>query len=251
MATVPALERGMRTLELLVHERNPVGLSEIVRRTGIPTASCHAILHTLQELGYVSRRVSGRAHLWEPTLLLYHLGTTLVTRFGLRDVALPHLRTLAESLGCPAHAGVLVGSSVMYLEKAAAPSFIQFDTYPGKLSPFHLTALGRAIVAFLPAEEQAALLADLGPHVEQTLVAARASGYAVEDGEEVDGIGCVAAPVFGPGGAVSGSVGITGFSTDLFGGELPRVAAAVTAAAAAVSAGLGSPPSARVAVAAP
>ncbi len=248
MASVPALERGISVLELLVRERKPLSLSDVARRTGIPTASCHAILHTLRELGYVARRISGRTHEWEPTLLLYHLGSTLVTRLGLRDVALPHLHSLAESLGCPAHAGVLVGSSVMYLEKAAAPTFVQFDTYPGKLSPFHLTALGRAIVAFLPAQEQSALLESLPPHIEQILIAARATGYAVEDGEEVDGVGCVAAPVFGPAGAVCGSVGITGFSKDIFGANLPRVADAVAEKAAAVSSELGSPTAARVAV---
>jgi DNA-binding IclR family transcriptional regulator len=241
MSTVPAVRRAIQVLELLVHETKPLTLTDIAARTGIPTASCHSIMHTLLEEGYVSRRVEGRSQYYEPTLALYHLGSTVVSRFSIRDTAMPHLRDLAEALGVPAHLGVLVGQDVMYLEKAAAPSFIQFNTFPGKLTPFHITALGRAIAASLPDEERASLVANLEPNVDEALDASAARGYALEDSEEIDGVGCIAAPVFGADGHVVGSVGITGFSRDLFpGGGIPA-ADDVVAAANAISRELGAP----------
>lgn len=247
-ARVVAVERGLRVLELLVEEREPLTLRDIAERAGIPTASCHAILHTLEEQGYAARRIVGRSQFWEATLAIYHLGALLVGRLGLRDVALPQLRLLAERTGFPAHLGVLVGAEVMYLEKAAAPAFIQFDTYPGKLSPFHLTALGRAIAAQLPRDERETLTAGLPPSFAELLAQARARGFAVEDGDEVEGVGCVAAPVYGAAGDVRASIGITGFSAELFGPERAEgVIAAVLAAAREVSAALGHAP----AVAAP
>jgi len=243
MPSVPAVKRALGVLELLVHEDEPLSLSAIAQRTEIPVASCHAIMHTLLEEGYVVRRSEGRAQYWEPTLALYHLGATLVSRFGIRPVALPHLRELAADLGVPAHLGVLVGRDVMYLEKAAAPSFVQFDTFAGKRSPFHHTALGRAIVAFLPEQERELLLPGSGEGAELARVLAdvRRDGYAREDGEEAAGIGCVAAPIFGADGAVIASAGITGFSRELFPGDAVPAAAAVTRAAAAISADLGHP----------
>jgi DNA-binding IclR family transcriptional regulator len=237
--SVPAVKRALKALELLVSEGRPLTLSEIATRTQVPTASCHAIMHTLLESGYVTRRIEGRTQYWEPTLTLYHLGATIVSRVGIREIALPHLRDLSAALDLPAHLGVLVGSEVMYLEKAATPSFIQFDTFPGKLSPYHLTALGRAIAAALPDDQRSRLIDGHGPRLKQLLTEARKSGFAVEDGEEIEGVGCVAAPIFGPDGQVLASVGITGFSRDLFvAGEVPS-ASAVMDAARAISAELG------------
>jgi DNA-binding IclR family transcriptional regulator len=233
--TVPAVTRALGVLELLVYEGKPLALGEIVERTGIPTASCHAIMHTLLQAGYVTRRGEGRTQFWEPTMMLYALGATLGSRLRIRELAGPHLRELSAELGVPAHLGVLVGADVMYLEKAAAPSFIKFDTFPGKLSPFHVTALGRAIAAHLSADEREQLLKGLPARLGEVLAETRAAGFALEDSEETDGVGCVAAPVFGPDGRVLASVGITGFSSDLFpDGGIPSVAP-VRATAQAIS----------------
>jgi DNA-binding IclR family transcriptional regulator len=239
MPQVPAVKRALAVLELLVHEREPMTLADIAAKTGVPTASAHAIMHTLLEEGYVSRRVEGRTQRWEPTLAVYHLGSTLIARYGIRDVARPHLRELSQALGLPAHLGVLVGTDVMYLEKAAAESFIQFNTFPGKLSPYGITALGRAIAANLPAEEREPLLVGTAPGFDGLLDQVRETGYATEDSDEIDGVGCIAAPVFGLDGRVLGSVGITGFSRDLFPGDGIPAATAVTDTAAAISAELG------------
>jgi DNA-binding IclR family transcriptional regulator len=232
---VPAVTRALRVLELLVYEGEPLPLGEIADRIGIPKASCHAIMHTLLEAGYVTRRNEGRTQYWEPTMMLYALGATLGSRLRIRELAQPHLRALSAELGVPAHLGVLVGTDVMYLEKAAAPSFIRFNTFPGKLSPFHVTALGRAIAANLPADERRQLAEGLPADVERVLSETREAGLAIEDGEDIEGVGCVAAPVFGPDGRVLASVGITGFSAELFeNGEIPS-AAPVRATAQAIS----------------
>lgn len=239
MAEVPAVARALRVLELMAAERSPITLSEIARRAEIPPATCHAVLHTLEARGYAARTVVGRSHYWGPTLALYHLGASLVHRLGITDVALPTLRTLAESVGCPAHIGVLEDRSVTYVAKVPAPVFIQFDTYAGKVSPFHLTALGRAIAAYQSDERQAELLEGLVPRFARVLEETRARGYALEDSEEVKGVGCVAAPIRNAQGEVCASVGITGFSADLMiDGDVPS-AEPVLRAAAEVSAALG------------
>jgi DNA-binding IclR family transcriptional regulator len=227
VANVPAVTRALGILELLVHEGKPLRLAEIVERTGIPTASCHALMHTLLSAGYVTRGGEGRTQYWEPTMTLYALGATLGSRMRVRELAAPHLRELSAELGIPAHLGVIVGTDVMYLEKAAAPSFVKFDTFPGKLSPFHLTALGRAIVASMPEVQRAELSRGLPAEVDEVLTDTRTRGFAIEDSEDIDGVGCIAAPVFGPDDRVMASVGVTGFSSDLFpdrpGGEIPSV----------------------------
>jgi DNA-binding IclR family transcriptional regulator len=152
----------------------------------------------------------------------------------------------------PVHIGVLNGGSVVYVAKAPAPGIIQFDTYPGKLAPFNLTALGRAIAAHVPPEQLQELLRHLtpgrGPRAGASgadpfvavLEEVRRRGWALELEEEEADIACIAAPFFGSDGRVAGSVGVTGFVKDLATARQQRAAgSAMVELAGVISAKLG------------
>ena len=225
-APSPSVDRALTVLETLVHTDDPLTLTALAKQAGIPLATCASIAYTLEQRGYAVRRVVGRSHFWRPTLRLYSLAAELVRKVDLPSIAQTELQSLADELGMPTHVGILEGSSVVYVAKAAPPGFIQFDTYRGKVAPFDLTALGRAIAAHLPDAELEPLLARLtpgrGPNAHTgrkaflaTLAEVRAVGVAVEDEEEQAEIACVAAPFFDAEGRIAGSVGITGFAREL------------------------------------
>lgn len=247
----PAVDRALTVLETLVGSDGSLTLTSLAKETDIPLATCAAIVYTLERRGYATRRVIGRSHFWRPTLRLYGLAAQLVRKIDLSEVAQPHLRELAEAYGMPAHVGVLNGATVVYVAKAAPPGFIQFDTYPGKVSPFNLTALGKAIAAYLPTEVLQPLLAGLVPgrgpkghraevdRFRTELAEIRDRGYALEDQEEQAEIACLAAPFFDAGGGVMGAVGVTGFARDLVSDRLPEIADAVCSQARGLSGKLG------------
>lgn len=226
-APSPAVDRALTVLETLVRAEDPLTLTALAKEARIPLATCASIAYTLEQRGYAVRRIVGRSHFWRPTLRLYSLAAELVRKVDLPSLAQSELQALADRLGMPAHIGILEGASVVYVAKAATPGFIQFDTYRGKVAPFDLTALGRAISAHLPDTEVKALLAMLtpgrGPKAARpdpdaflaTLDGIREAGYAVEDEEEQAEIACVAAPFFDAEGRVAGAVGVTGFARDL------------------------------------
>lgn len=244
-------DRALTVLETLVQSSAPLTLTSLARDAGIPLATCAAIAQTLEQRGYAARQVVGRSHFWRPTLRLSALAARLLRAVNPSDVAKPHLDAVADRLGMPAHLGVLEGSTVVYVAKSAPPAFIQFDTYPGKISQFHLTALGKAIAAFLPPEELAPLLGNLPPGtgpkalrrgrslLEKDLAAIRERGYAVEDQEELADIGCVAAPVFDADDRVAFAVGVTGFSRDLLADRFDDAVGSVRRAADRISRALG------------
>lgn len=226
-APSPAVDRALTVLETMVHAEEPLTLTALAKAAGIPLATCASIAYTLEQRGYAVRRIVGRSHFWRPTLRLYSLAAELVRQVDLPSLAQAELQSLADQLGMPTHVGILEGSSVVYVAKAATPGFIQFDTYRGKVAPFDLTALGRAIAAHLPEPELTALLPRLtpgrGPNAREPDSAAflaiiddvREAGYAIEDEEEQAEIACVAAPFFDAEGRVAGAVGVTGFARDL------------------------------------
>lgn len=225
----PAVARTLTVLETLVNSDEDLTLTALAKKANIPLATCASIVYTLEQRDYASRRIVGRSHFWRPTLRLYGLATQLVRKVDLSSVAQREMRDLADLLGMPVHIGVLTGASVVYVAKAAMPGFIQFDTYPGKVAPYNLTALGKAITAYLPDSELTPLLSQLAPgrgpkahavtkeEYQEELAGVRKRGYALEDQEEQADIACVAAPFFDASGHVAGAVGVTGFAKDLSG----------------------------------
>lgn len=249
----PAADRTLTILELLTGSETPLSLTEIAMRAEVPLASCSAIMRTLEARGYAVEQVNGRTHLWQPTLAIYQLGARLISRLGLAEVAQPHIEQLADELGVPAHAGVIDGEQVIYLAKAAGRSFVQFHTFVGRAVPFRRTALGKAIAAYMSQERRDALIGrGNGARAAQAeLEECARLGYAVEDEEEYEGIGCVAAPVFDATGNCCGGISITGFRADVLGDDQrERTIAAVRAAAAATSVEMGAPAAALAVLAA-
>lgn len=228
-AASPSVDRALTVLEILVNAEEPLTLTALAKTANIPLATCASIAYTLEQRGYAARRIVGRSHFWRPTLRLYSLAAGLVRKVDLPSLVRTELQNLADEMAMPAHIGILEGTSVVYVAKASAPGFIQFDTYVGKIAPFDLTALGRAIAAYLPGDELEPLLSRLsqgkGPKAERPGVMpfmsvvneVRKKGYAVEDEEEEAGIACVAAPFFDAEGRVAGSIGVTGLARDLVG----------------------------------
>jgi DNA-binding IclR family transcriptional regulator len=247
----PAVARALGILEMLVMVDEPLTLTAIAEEAGIPLATCGAIMKTLEQAGFATRRIIGRSHLWQPTLRMFVLGNSLMRRYDVADVAEPALKRLAAAVDMPAHIGMLEGATVVYVAKAETPRFVQFNTYPGKAASFNLTALGRAIAANLAPDELAPLLDHLaagrGPKSKRTgrqaflteLAQIRVAGYAVEDEEEDAAISCIAAPVFGASGAVVASVGITGFAQEVMGDRFTSNVAAVVEAGREISRALG------------
>lgn len=249
----PGVDRTLTVLEHLVEADEELTLTALAKVTGIPLATCASIVYTLEQRGYATRRVVGRSHFWRPTLRLYGLASQLVRDADLSRVATSEMRALADRLGMPVHMGVLDGYSVVYVAKAATPGFVQFDTYSGKIAPFNLTALGRAIAAHLEPDELELLLSKLspgrGPNAPKggrkaflsLLEEVRARGFATEQEEEQAEISCVAAPFFGIDGRVAGALGVTGFARDLDAERMQVAAAGLVDLATEVSRRLGCP----------
>ncbi len=117
--------------------------------------------------------------------------------------------------------------------------------------PMHATALGKAVLAYLPEAERKDVL-DAGmpkltgrtvatqPALERELEAVRERGYAIEREEAVLGEDGVAAPIFGRNGVVIGGIGVAGPSKRLSGRVREnKVATAVCESARSISRDLG------------
>lgn len=224
----PGVDRTLTILESLAGASEAVTLTALAQQTEIPLTTCAAIMGSLEDRGYATRKIIGRSHFWRLTTKLYALASRVQDDNELSTVAMQEMKLLAERLRFPVHIGVLNGKSIVYVAKAQSPGFVQFDTYPGKVAPFHLTALGRAIAAFLTPDEIDLVARDLAPprgastgpggvraRLMLQLEEVRRRGYATEFDEDQVGVSCVAAAFFGADGNAVGAVGITALTADL------------------------------------
>lgn len=218
-------------------------LDHVVARTGLPRSSTHRILSQLQRAGLLQRRPGGYC------LAASSLPATRMTdQSQLRGVAAPVLERLNADTRLVVHLGVLLGADVVYLDKITGGDGVATPTRVAGRTPAHASALGKAMLASLPAEEVDAILgtplrkrtpatiADL-PMLHQELARIRSRhGLAYDDQELAVGLSSVAAPIRIADGVLAG-LSLTG-SVPVH--RLQRMAPFLTRAATGISEQLGS-----------
>jgi DNA-binding IclR family transcriptional regulator len=140
---------------------------------------------------------------------------------GLIRIARPHLRRLVDDSNESAHLGVLSHNQALLLDYIGSESMIVVKNRVGVHEPLHCTALGKALVAFLPKERRSTLLGR-GPYRRFTsrtvtdpaafarvLEEVRRTVVALDDGEYDEMLYCVASPVFVQDGTPLAAIGVS------------------------------------------
>jgi IclR family acetate operon transcriptional repressor len=246
--TIRVLDHALDVLELLRDARRPLGLAEISRRARVAKSSAFRLLSHLEHRGYVERADGGLEY--RLGLLCATLGRQAPTR-PLSELALPHMQRLMEQFGETVNLGILRDGEVSYIEILESPRSFRLAARVGARAPLHSTAIGKAIAAFLPADDVNRLIARhaftaLTPRTitspvvwRRTLERARKRGY-TEDREETEpGASCLAAPLLaGADGVAIGALSLSG-PTSRIHAIAPRAVPALVRACAAISQGLG------------
>ncbi len=214
--THQSLERGLRILEMVTSRSGPSSLAETARRTGLHRSTAHHLLQALVGLGYLHQDPTSRAY--EPSAKLFRLTGQTWTPEQLGEMARPFIAELTRRSGEGSSLAAYHDGVVTIVAKHDPDSPIRVVQNLGVERPVHATAVGKAILAWLPAPESAALLerCEFETYTPNTLSSlasldtelkrVRRAGCAVDDEEHIEGIRCVAAPVFGYTGHVIGSM---------------------------------------------
>jgi IclR family acetate operon transcriptional repressor len=218
--SVQSLERAFDLLEALA-AGGELGVTELANRTGLVPSTAHRLLHTLTKRGYVTQSPeSGR----------YLLGYKVVEvasglehrRERLRAVARPHLEGIQRATGETVNLVVLEADRVVYIDQVEGSRQVRMFTAVGTSVPAHTTGSGKAILAFGAPEVPTTLYGDreLGRLTDRTLTSLaaleddfkriRRRGYALDNEEHEEGVGCVAAPVFDHTGRPCAAISVSG-----------------------------------------
>ena len=232
---VQSVAKAFAVLHAFAADRPELTMAEVAARAGLDRGTAFRLVHTLLGLGYL-RPAEGRR--FRLALKCLELGHAALSADDLAGHAAPLLRELVPGIADAGSLGVLDQGEVVYLARVEAG----LDRHgvqrrPGTRIGAYATALGQAVLAWLPEAQQVAQLASV-PRIklsERTITGldallvrlrqVRAQGYALSDGENAFGLCTVAAPVLGADG-----LPLAGVSLTIAGGRLPAAEFAALAA---------------------
>ncbi|THF86040.1 IclR family transcriptional regulator [Deinococcus sp. KSM4-11] len=246
------IQSAALTLEVLLvfgrppHRYTP---SELAQQLDLDRNQAFRCLRTLQHVGFIRLDEDDRFVL---TTLVDQLAAASQPQPTFVSAAQPFMDEVSQSTGETVNLFVLDGDQMTSVDHRDGLRPVRLVTEPGRRTPLHAGACPKAVLAFLPPEQQHAVLTGLPdmprftPHTELDPEALRAEldsirlrGYAVSDldiDEEARGVG---APIFGAGGAVIGAISVGGPASRMTPHRLAELGEEISAAAQRISRQLG------------
>jgi IclR family acetate operon transcriptional repressor len=244
-------EKIFAVLEYLNNEsakQQAIPFQQVASALPFARTTVHRILYSLQKLGYVEK-AEPKAH-YRLGSKFFDLTEPAVHFRRLRSVAKSVMTDLLVRFTETVNLGVLDDGQVSYIDVLQSPSALRIAAHPGQRNPFHSTALGKAIVAFLSEEEAISLITrrplikmtsktiTQRPHFIEHLASVRELGMAFDLEENLDGVVCVGVPIFDQHGRVVAGLSVSGPASRM-GAKLPRIQEDVKEAGSRVSRMLG------------
>ena len=213
--SIQSVDRALHLLETIAEAGGETTLTDLANRTGLNISTCHHLLATLIKRGFAAK-VPGRR--------LYALGTRIHSlSYACLQVDLPrraqrYMEDINQTTGETIHLAALQGDVMSTLAVREARHAVRVDTGKlGKIDAPHATAVGKAILAWLPENEVRRILGnDLKrftdntitdfPDLVETLRGVRRNGYAVCNEEFLPGVYCVAGAIRDQAGGVLGAI---------------------------------------------
>ncbi len=213
--SIQSVDRALLLLETIAEAGGEATLTDLANRTGLNISTCHHLLATLIKRGFATK-VSGRR--------LYALGARMIDlghKCLLVDLprrAEPYLENINRATGETVHLAALQGDAVVTLAVRDSRHPVRVETGRiGRVEAPHATAIGKAMLAWLPEDEMRRILAHgmkrftpntitEFPVLVEALRIVRRTGCAIDREEFLPGVVCVGAAIRDQAGTVLGAI---------------------------------------------
>lgn len=153
---VTALSRGLDVLSCFRSGSRLLGNQDISERCSLPKSTVSRLTYTLTKLGYLHYvRESGKYRLGTATLAL---GSAVLGRFDVRDLARPLMQELADATGTSVALGARQRLSMVCIEVCKGNAVLSLNMEVGMRLPLATAAIGRAYLAVSNEVERADLM---------------------------------------------------------------------------------------------
>lgn len=249
VSPVQSVDRAVTILKLLA-ENEALTVSEVAEQLDVHVSTASRLVSGLRAHDLVERSEnSGSLRLG---VGLLRLAGVMVSRLDIATYAQPVCDALAAQVGETTNVAILDGDAAINVCQAQGPGTVAMQNWVGQRTQLHSTSSGKALLAFLPPERRAEILA--GPlaaftgvthteaaALERELAEVREAGWARAVEELEEGLNAVAAPIRDHSGRVVAALSAAGPAYRLSEERLAAVAQVVMGSAAEISRLLGGP----------
>jgi IclR family transcriptional regulator, KDG regulon repressor len=211
--------KALDVLDMVAMAGRPMRFTELLSAGTYPKATMYRFLQTLTNQGMLT---------YDPDRQAYTLGVRLVrlahtawAQSSLAPIARPWIDALSGEVGETIHLAQMDQAQVLYVDKRHATRAVEMFSQAGKVGPAYCTGVGKAMLAFLPADVQDRAISRQAFHrftdntictpiallAELQLI--RKRGFALDNEEHEPGIICIALPILTQSGRVMGALSVT------------------------------------------
>lgn len=191
---VDAVDRALTILEAFADGSPRLSLTDLTQRTGYYRSTLLRLAASLEKFGYLHRDADRQFRLGPS---LWRLGSNYQANFDLAAYVRPVLKAVCEAAGETAAFYIRDGDKRICLYRHNAARVVRSHLEEGSETSLRYGASSQILMAYSGAA------GELYQRVRQ-------QGYYVSLGERDPETGGVAVPVFGVGGKLVGSLGVTG-----------------------------------------
>lgn len=217
---IKSIVKAVWVINTLADAGQSLSLSQMSAKLQISKSTLHGIVSTLVDVGFVvQEQQTGRYRLGTR---LFEIGGAICNQWNVRKIAYPLIQQIVAEIDETVHMAVLDGGEVLYINKQESTNSIRIVTDIGVKLPAHCTGLGKALLSGLGMLELQRLIKQKGltKHTETTITdpdelwkeleKIRRLGYAVDEQEFVEGLRCVAVPIYNHSGEIISALSISG-----------------------------------------
>lgn len=218
--SILSLVKAGKILELFLEEEKSLGITEFSKALEMPKATVQNLASTLEDMGYLEKDPMTMKYRLGP--VLFQLGMKYANSMDLTMIARVWLEKLCTQYGEMSQAGIMMGDRLTVVMKVEADSNYMVFPQAGSVIPVHSSSLGKVLLAHMSDSRRDRILAncDFTKFTEHTITSkndfikeldkVKKAGVGFDTEESVDGLSCIAGPVFNNNGDCIAAVSLSG-----------------------------------------
>ena len=202
---VASLLKGISVLDFIVAAERPIRAQDVADHFGLDRSTAYRFVTTLESAGLLTKDPHRKTYAIGPHFLRWQQAPA--GNHWIAAQARPIIADLARRTGQTAHLAMLRDQNIEFIEVAPSGATIAVHQAAGDREPLYVSAVGKAILAFLPVREAQSLkhqitfkrftetTIDSLSALDLQLAKVRKAGIAFDNGEGSPGVTCIAAPI--------------------------------------------------------
>ena len=217
---VKSLKKALDILGCFTVKTPELGITEISSKLGLYKSTVHNIVSTFEQCGYIEKSPGNNKYRLGMKIL--ELAFVVNSNLGLHKVVHPYMSALSNEINEVVYFALPKDNQIIYLEGVYPSSSYSARSMIGEKAEMYCTALGKAILAFLPKDRRISVIKNqsMTAYTPNTITdrsalsaeldKIRSQGYSIDNMEHEFGIKCVGVPVFRRDGSLLGAISISG-----------------------------------------